>query len=448
MTTAPNDPLPSSPVKPRRSRRRQVLLLLLLIGVGAGVGWYVWRSKGKAEPPAVDLAGADPEVAAAIDSAREEVRRSPRSAAAWGKLGKVLAAHSYHEAAGTCFTEAERLDPHEVRWPYFHGLTLVFSDTGAAVDQFQRAVRLGGDEPAIRLRLAEALERQGRLDETEEQLRSLLKDENLGPRARLGLGRLAYQRGDLQTARAWLGQCVQHPATQKASHTLLAETEQRSKDEDAAARERAHAAELPDDPDWFDPFLDEISREKAGRDARLDYALRLLGQQRSAEAVDLLRQLINKYPDWDEVWLVYGRFLLEHQSFAAAEDALRMVVRRTPDSVRGHFFLGLALFQRGEHREAATHFRDVTRVKPDHALAYYNLGQCLKHLRDPLRAIEAFRAAVRCKPNLAAAHTNLGEMLLEQGDKATAVEELRLGLELNPDDTMAKKLLDRIDQGK
>jgi tetratricopeptide (TPR) repeat protein len=449
MTTAASDPMPPGPVQPRRSRRGLFLVLLLVgVSMAGGVGWYVWRSMGKVEPPAVELAAADPEVAAAIESARDEVRRSPRSAAAWGKLGKVLAAHRYLEAAGACFTEAGRLQPDEVRWPYFRGLTLAFSDSDAAVAQFQHAVQLGGDAPAVRLRLAEALEAQGRLDEAEEQFRHLLDDRALGPRAQLGLARLAYRRGDLQIARNYLGTSAAHPLTRRAAHTLLAEIEQRSNDPAAAAGERARAAELPPDPDWSDPFLDEINRTKAGKDARLSYAVQLLGQQRTGEAVDLLRELLGKYPDWDQAWLTYGRVLLENQAYPPAEEALRKAVQLAPDSVGGHFNLGLALFQRGEYREAATHFRQATRLKPDHALAWYNLGHCLKRENDRPGAVAAFREAVRCKPNMAAAHTNLGEQLLEQGDKAAAVEELRLGLELNPEDATAKKLLEQLGQGK
>src|SRR5712692_1270013 len=221
MTTAASDPIPPGPVQRRRSPRWLLLVVLVVsVAVAGGVGWYVWRWMGKVELPVVDLAGADPEVAAAVTSARDEVRKSPRSAAAWGKLGKILAAHAFHEAAGICFTEATRLQPSEARWPYFHGLTLMFSDSDAAIIQFQHAVQLRADAPAMRLRLAEALAAQGRLDEAEEQFRRLLPDQTLAPRVQLRLGRLAYQRGDLQSARTYLGQSMTHPSTQKASHIL------------------------------------------------------------------------------------------------------------------------------------------------------------------------------------------------------------------------------------
>ncbi len=313
----------------------------------------------------------------------DEVRRSPRSAAAWGKLGKILAAHRFLEAARRCFIEAERLQPNEGRWPYFHGLTLAFSDNDGAINQFQRAIQLGNNEPAIRLRLAETLLTQGRLDEAEEQYGWLQKKTQFDPYSQIGLARIAYQRGDLQAARAYLNQSVTDAATRKASHSLLATLELRANDPTAAARERTLAAELPDDPEWSDPLLDEINREKVGKDARLNYAVTLVREQRSQEALALFRELTSTYPDWDQAWLNYGPLSPGKAGLIpAAEQAFRKVVALASESVGGHFYLGVVLSQRGENQEAAEHFREAARLKPDYALAHYNLGHTLKRQKD------------------------------------------------------------------
>jgi len=424
-----------------RRWRPWLMLVVLLAGVGGAGGWYAWLSRTKVRPPTVNLDGADPEVASAVTKARDKVIRSPRSPAAWGKLGKILAAHRFLEAARTCFIEAERLQPEEVRWPYYQGLMLVFSDSDAAIVQFQHAVQLRDSESTMHFRLAETLAGQGRLDEAEEQYRRLRDDPSLAPRAELGLGRLAYQRGDLEAARALLGRTATRPTTQKAAHSLLAEIAQRSNDLASATRERAIVTQLPDDPDWTDPFLNEITREKAGRDARLDYALGLSRQHLFGDAATEFQNLVKEYPEWDQAWLNYGRFLLDNQAYPEAEAAFRTALRLAPDSVNGQFYLGVVPFQRGDYSEAAAHFREAARLKPDHAMAYYNLGHCLKRLIDLPGALAAFREAVRCQPNMANAHTNLGVLLAEQGNKAAAVAELRLSLDLNPEDETAKKLL-------
>jgi tetratricopeptide (TPR) repeat protein len=440
-------PLPSVGVSSRR-RRRWLLPLLAVLAVGAVAGWYFWQLYDYREPPTVDLAGADDEVAAAISNARAEVLRSSRSPAAWGKLGKVLAAHRYLDEARSCFSEAERRQPQEPRWPYFQGLMLVFSDNDAAILQFQRAVQLPEARPAMRFRLAETLVTQGRFDEAEGLYRTLLDDPALSTRAELGLGRVAFQRGNLDAARGLLDRVATQPGAVKAAHSLLAEIAQRSNDSDAAARERAIVAKLPNDPEWADPLLDEITREKVGRDARLARALELSRQHRTGDAATAFQDLVKAYPDWDQSWLNYGRLLMDNRAYQPAEQAFRMALRLAPDSVSGHYQLGVVLFQRDAVSDAAAEFRETTRLKPDHALAHYNLGQSLKRLGDRPGALAAFRQAIRFRPDMARAHTSLGELLAEQGDKSAAVEEARLSLDLNPDDEAAKKLRERLGKSK
>jgi tetratricopeptide (TPR) repeat protein len=452
MTAAGSDPIPASPDRPGRAWRVRLLLLLvfvLVLGVAGGLGWYYFRhAPGKTEPPMVDLSSADPEVATAITAAREDVCARPRSDLAWGNLGTVLAAHGYEHLADPCFAEAARLQPQEARWAYFRGLTLLYSDSNEALVQFQQAVRLQGDAPALRLRLGEALVAHGRLDEAEEQLRPVLGDATLAPRAQLGLARVCYQRGQLDQARTWLVECGGHPLARKAATNLLAEIDQRANDPAAAAQARARAAELPEDQDWSDPFLEDIEHAKVGRNARLNYGLQLVREHRSAEADTLFRALVSKYPDWDQVWLTYGRFHLDNRNYVPAEDALRKAVQLAPDSVAGHFYLGVTLFQRQFLADATTHFREVVRLKPDHALAAWNLGTCLKLQNDPSGALEAFRAAVGNNPGLAGAHISMGKLLAEMGRKTEAIEELRIGLELRPEDADTRKLLEQLREGK
>jgi tetratricopeptide (TPR) repeat protein len=427
--------------------RQWLVAALVLVALCAAGGWYAWQSRSRTEPPAVQLDAVDPEVAAAVTAARAEAVRSPRSPAAWGKFAKVLAAHGYLEEARVCFAEAERLQPDEARWAYGQGLMLVFSDNDAAIVQFQRATRLRGD-PAMRLRLADTLAVQGRFDEAEEQYRLLRDDPLLAPRAELGLGRVAFERGDPSAARELLDRAAGESETRKAAHSLLAEIAQRTNDQAAAAAERAVVNKLPDDPDPADPLVAEISREKVGKNVRLARALKLSRQGEAQEAAAEFQELVLAYPDWDQGWLNYGRLLMEHRAYAQAAEKFQTVLQLTPDSVTGHFQLGVALFQRDDFSQAAQHFQQAARLKPDHALAHYNLGHCLKRMNDRDGAVAAFRQALRFRPDMARARTSLSELLAERGDKTGALEELRLCLDLNPDDETAKKLWDELGKQK
>jgi tetratricopeptide (TPR) repeat protein len=425
-------------------RRRVLTVLAVAVFVGCGVGFALFlRLRTKPPPiPQPDLVDADPAVVRAVDQAREAVRSRPREAAPWGRLGMVLAAHGFYQEAAPCFAEAERLEPRELRWPYYLGVSQSVYDPEAALPALRRAVALAaGESEAPRLRLAEVLLGLGHNDEAGELFRRVLLHEAGHPRAYLGLARLACSRNDWAEARTHLTPAAESPLTRKAAQTLLAEVAQRNGDTEAAARATHLANDLPDDPEPPDPYLDELESYQVGRQAQLTRGSKLLKQGRVGEAVTLLRRAARDYPEVASVWLGLGRALIQGERPAEAETALNEAIRLDPDLVEAHFYLGVSHFERGDAAAAAPAFRRATELRPDYALAHYNLGHCLKREGNKGGAITAFREAARLKPHFAQAHGNLGELLAQQGDRAAAREELRQAVRLDPGDKHARDLL-------
>jgi tetratricopeptide (TPR) repeat protein len=400
------------------------------------------------EPPSLDqITDADPAVVKAVEAARAAVQQSPRSAQAWGRLGMVLSAHEFVAEAMTCFVHAEQLDPREPRWLYYQGigLSLAQGDQEAAIAKFQRAVERLGDGPdALRLRLGEALLRQGRLDEAEEQFRRVLHGKPDNARAHLDLARLAQERGDLKTSLAHLDRSKVDVHTRKASHELAAAIYQLLGNEAAADQQRQQAAKMPSDLLWPDPFVEDVTQLRTGKQVRLARADRLLGQGRFPEAIALLQQLVRDYPDADWAWLLLGRAYLGKKEWAEAETALRTAAKLAPTSIEVQFYLGVVLLLQDNPQAAAACFRWATEIKPDFAEAHHNLGHCLLRGGDRAGAIEAFRTAVNCKPNYVAAHLDLSELLIKDGQLGPALVHLRAAVRLDPADPKAKKLLKQV----
>src|SRR5690242_2558744 len=102
-------PAPELSARGRRYRLAGALLLLTLLGGSAW--WWVRPKAGVLDPefrlPALDLSGAEPAVAQAIEAACANVRREPRSGPAWGRLAKLLLAHDYPDDALVCLRRAE-----------------------------------------------------------------------------------------------------------------------------------------------------------------------------------------------------------------------------------------------------------------------------------------------------------------------------------------------------
>ena len=429
----------------RRKTRPVLSRPTLLAGalLAAALGVLLWRqvlsSRGTARDvpialvPAIDQTDIDPAVLRLISGARTAVVEAPRSAEAWGRLGKVLLAHGFSDEALACFAQAEALDPDAPRWPYYQGTILSQGEPDAAIPKLQRAVEGCGNDPdAPRLRLAEILLAQGRPGDAEDQWQRLLRRDPAHARAHLGLARLAYQRGNLEQSMVHLNFALNGVRTRKAAHFLLAEVYEQRGDKEAAEQESRRAAALPDDEAWPDRFDEEVKQLETGRQVFLARADRLMHHGRLAEAIALLQQTVKNYPDSSSGWLLLGTAFLAKHDLGGAEEALRTASRLASDSVEVLFYRGNVHFLRGDHREAAAYFRQAVQLKPDFALAHYNLGHCLMRLGDRDGAIAAFRSAVSCKPDYADAQVHLGHLLLQTGQGAEALAHLRDAAQLDP----------------
>jgi tetratricopeptide (TPR) repeat protein len=401
----------SVPASGSASRRRRIFLLLGGAALALVVGGWWWLHQRGPEPPDIVLKGVDPAVAEAVTEARQEVLREPHSAEAWGGLGMVLRAHDFAGEANRCFVEAARLDPMDARWPYLHALTLWFTDPDAALALLERAAELGGDaRPEVRLRLAENLMARGRLDEAEKHFRRVLEQDAGQPRAHLGLGRLAYQRDQLDACVDHLRLVAGHPCARRSARSLLAEVYQRRKDR-SALQKLGSVAGLPADEMWPDRFVAEVERLRVGMKALINQALDLVRQGQAPKGIDILRETAACYPEAERAWFFLGQTLNTVKSFPAAEEALARAVALVPGSLEAWFQLGISRFRQGKYSEAADAFEKVIQLKVNHGLAHYNLGQCRKQLGDRPGAMAAFRAALRYKPDNVPAQKELDQLL-------------------------------------
>jgi Flp pilus assembly protein TadD len=430
-------------LRPKRRRAWLVFALLLFLAACAGSGVLYWRKTTPPDPPAVATEGLDPAVSEAIDEARAEVLKSPRSGPAWGTLGMVYFAHGYAAEARMCLYWAGQREPKNPRWPYLEALTLV-NDPDRCLPLLRRAVELAPEEPGPRLRLAEMLLELGLLDEAESKFRHVLETRPDDPRAHNGLGRVAYQRNDLDGAKDHLQYALARAPQARAIHALLAEVHIRQENPAAADRELRLMAGAVDDFDWPDPWLDEVDRLRAGVGARIALAEKYHLQGRGNDAVVLLDQLVQANPDSYEAHAARGWLLMRLGNLPAAEGALGEALRLKPDSVEAQCNLALVLENRGAFADAAVWFRKAIASKPMHAPAHYHLGLCLLKLNQPTAAERAFRDAVRCRPDFAEAHRDLGWLLAETGKMAEARTELEQAVSLAPGDEVARKMRDQL----
>jgi len=433
---------------PSRLRLASWLVAVLIGSLLACAALYVLKHRSP-RPPSVATDGLDPAVARLIEGAMRDMRATPRSGDAWGRLGSVLMHYDFMPEARFCFDQAEKFSPGNPRWPYLHALLVLNRNPADATPLLRRAVASCGDRYDMpRLQLAQWLAEHGELAEAEQHFQTLLRLTPNHPPALLGLARLRRAQGRLEECRSFVQRCLGDPHTAKAAHALLAQVQQALGVAAAAEVAARQAASLPADAPWPDPFWTEASAFRVGRKALLQDASVMLDQDQFDPALQILATVTRDYPDDDEAWYLTGWALNRAQRAAEAERALREHLRRSPQSPKGHAQLAVSLLNQKRYAEAVDVLEAALKLKPTWHELHFNLGYACAQLGRDADAIGHLRDALALDPNHVPTYTALAELLLRRGDSTEARRLLRQALELQPSNARARALLQSLPTGE
>lgn len=439
--------------------RRYALGMLLLVLAGAGLTYYFTRRpepKRVIEPPNVTLD--DPALTYAVEKARAEIVAAPNDSEKWGRLGQLFLANILADPARDCFREAARLNPDEIRWPYLEAVSFQQRDPQAAMPLWERAASLPGDariRRTARLRWAEELIANDRLAEAEAILHEVGTSNE--PRVEFARGQLAVAKNQPREAITHYLRCQDNPSARQKSLSAIARLSTLIGDTEQAKKAAEQAQRLPPDADWPDPIREELLPYTVGRDALYLQAERQFMMGNIPQAVSLLRQVIDQFPDESRAYFKLGMILAEAGDNRGAEEVLRAGLKIAPNMVQGHFFLAVALFNQAERagvtstagqeylRAAATAAHRAIELKPDHGFAHLYLGLSQQQLGQSDAALKSLRTAVRCNPEATDPHLHLGEALANRGERKEAEAELTIAASLaNPQDARPQKALERL----
>ena len=168
-----------------------------------------------------------------------------------------------------------------------------------------------------------------------------------------------------------------------------------------------------------------------GTSAALRRATQLEIQGRYGEAVELLRGIVAREPNYN-AYVGLGRFLPMVGDLAGAESALRRAVELDPNGVQARYTLSRVLWLQAEQKrktgadgeakklleESVQQAQLTIDQKPDYGLAYLSLGIGLKQLHRNPKAIDALQKAVKYVPEVPDSYLHLGELLAADGKTA------------------------------
>lgn len=399
--------------------------------------------------PVVQLGRVGPAERSAIKAAQELVLKKPRSGAAWGRMGMVLLAHNFEEAATTCFAAAQDLDPQTSSWPYYAGVALAISDPENALVQYARAAELAPEESWPKFRWVELLMDLHRLEEADRIMQTIAGRYET-QRLNYDQVRLALLQGPeaLRKLQPDQLQSLQSGSNRRACLELLAQVWRRL---DRILLAEAIGQKLRADAGstggWEDPYISDVMSLRKDAQWQAELARQALEAGQTDDAVQRMTQLVTDYPD-DPQWSVQlARMWGQLRRRGNAVSVLGEATQRHPNSAEVHFEMGNLQFQLQDWSAAVASYAAATKLKPDYGLAHYNLGQSHLKLGHEADALKAFRDALRCQPDLAEAHVNLADLLMRSGkseDFVVARDHLERAVKLAPQDRRAGELLKQL----
>lgn len=160
--------------------------------------------------------------------------------------------------------------------------------------------------------------------------------------------------------------------------------------------------------------------------------LRLLEQNRLAEAKGLLADLCRREKNNAQLWLMLGAVNQQLGDVDAAAAAYLNAIAARPELATGHYHLGTLRLETGKVEEAAESFRRAVACQPDFLEALGNLGSALEQMERHADALDCYRHALRLDPGIPELHYNMGNVLQTLGRHAEAEQSYREAIRLRP----------------
>lgn len=425
-------------MKARRKRRWLISGGLLLAALAAG--WWAVEQRSRtnvwiALPAAPHFDETQDRLRDEVNAAMAETDGSRGAAlGALKRLARLYHANGYIDEAQAAYGMLEEIDPKEPRWPHLHAVILAgFGDFEQSMARWRRVIELAPDYLSAHLRLAEAELKSNRPEAAAAIYEAVLRRWKNEPYARLGLARLDFEAERWEEARRRLEPLVAETDYRLGYDLIVSVYEKLGREREAKAirgQMKASGAfrEAPD------PWMEELL------EACFDpYRIAIAAGARSdpKEARALILRAIELAPDDVSYRLQLVSHYTEQKDAPAALEALRELTARAPDFADG--WARLASFYQDFRQNEAAARAVVTGLEhcPDSPGLRLMWGSMLRRTGRLDEAIRELNLSIEFRPNEAAAYVELAHAQVSQGNIGAGLESLRRSLEAEPDNPAA-----------
>lgn len=203
------------------------------------------------------------------------------------------------------------------------------------------------------------------------------------------------------------------------------------------ARAHLHVGNLTSAGDTLGPLMQKDPPVAA---AFTVLAAAHLEDNRSDEAVVLLRRMATRLPKLPEAHYMLGRAYLAAGNTTGARNAFGEAIRLNPDDIEALAKLTVMDLGAGQSEQALSRVKGQIAQRSDSARLYYLLGRVLHHREDLQAAEAALLKAAELAPSLPGPYVLLTQVYQAQNKLEAALAKLEEALVLRPRDVAMRML--------
>lgn len=372
------------------------------------------------EPPRMDhyegsvrsqLARAQSELDGLLNEPRPD---RDRLAEAFGRLGQLYLLYDFMAPSAAALRNAQSLAPDDPRWSYY--LAINYRYEGAleeSVAALDRVVALVPNDLAALTHRADIRLELGLTEEAEVDYRLVLERDPASSAARLGLGRIDFDRRDYESALDGFEQALRGQPPGSVVHHHLGLTLRRLGRREEAAKQ----LELNDHLSvvFPDPLFTELQRLNVSREAHIKRGSAAMRQGNPRAALAAFLDALEAMPDDPLTIFNVGMALIELGEKEEAEARLRQSIAINDNYRDPQYNLALILAERGDLEGAERHFRRAAEIDHEDIEARVRHADALTRLQrsdEAIELLEGVLAADAASPlaqlALGAAHQRAG----------------------------------------
>ena len=392
----------------------------------------------------------------ASDLANQVIEASPKNVDAHFINGQVFLRQGDGVNAVSAFRTVVAERPGEIKGHLFLSQAhLLNKEKQLAVDALVAGVDENPGRPELRRALAMLYNAQGDFEETEKQLRTIIRQHPQNMPAQIDLVNFLYGRGRHEEAIDYCRHLIEDAPGVPAGYLKLAQMYMAGGDRarEAAALEQGYER-LPQSEAMLNALLRTYVKQ-----GKIDHAMQLVQKRIRANPGNAYnyklrgdlqlvvkayapaeadyRKAIDLLPEWQPPYNNLARLYILQGKQKEAIDNLTRAVANNPSNAAAHMTLGYLHMQQGDKDNAVRVYERAVEALPGLWPAANNLAYLLVESRDDEasrdKALALAEKALRLKPDNPEVLDTLGWVYFKKGSTGLAIDQFEKALETSPD---------------